>query len=191
LAKFSRRWPARTTSPTSKSSKAGRVRRWGRTSPHAEANLLPGPVFWPQADVAIRVSTFMIIPKRVASSFGGFSIEPATWKYATSGFNPTREQLAGGSSAGLVLAIHKGECLPVVVADDEARRGLFRRSRAAGSGARGWPVHRGIKLMSRRHFVALAASRRSITREKSSGMRSIAASSANKCSNSNHTGKPD
>ena len=29
------------------------------------------------------------------------------------------------------------------------------------------------------------------TREKSSGMRSIAASSANKCSNSNHTGKPD
>jgi len=34
-------------------------------------------------------------------------------------------------------------------------------------------------------------SRRSITRKKSSGMRSIAASSANKCSNSNHTGKPD
>jgi hypothetical protein len=36
-----------------------------------------------------------------------------------------REQLAGDSSAGLILAIREGECLPVVVADDEARRGLF------------------------------------------------------------------
>jgi hypothetical protein len=43
----------------------------------------------------------------------------------------------------------------------------------------------------RRASSRLPASRRSITREKSSGMRSIAASSANKCSNSNHTGKPD
>ena len=33
--------------------------------------------------------------------------------------------MASGSSAGLVLAIHEGECLPVVVADDEARRSLF------------------------------------------------------------------
>jgi hypothetical protein len=100
----------------------------------------------------------------------------------------SREQLAGGSSAGLVLAIHEGECLPIVVADDEARRGLFDgqwRWEAACA------VHRGIKLMSRRHCSALAASRRSITREKSSGLRSIAASSANKCSNSIHTGKPD
>ena len=32
-----------------------------------------------------------------------------------------REQLAVGSSAGLVLAIDEGECLPVAVADDVAR----------------------------------------------------------------------
>jgi hypothetical protein len=46
-----------------------------------------------------------------------------------------RQQFAGGASAGLVLAIDEGECLTVVVADDEARRGLF--DEAAGSGAVG------------------------------------------------------
>ena len=46
-----------------------------------------------------------------------------------------RQQFAGGSSAGLVLAINEGKCLPIVVADNEARLKSLRRSMAAESGA--------------------------------------------------------
>ena len=99
-----------------------------------------------------------------------------------------REQIGSGAPSVFILEIDVGESLPVGVAHDEAGPVVIDRPWRWEAAC---AVHRGIKLMSRRHCSALAASRRSITREKSSGLRSIAASSANKCSNSIHTGKPD
>jgi hypothetical protein len=38
-------------------------------------------------------------------------------------------QLDGSSAAGLILVIQEGECLPIVIADNEARLRLFDRPR--------------------------------------------------------------
>ena len=80
---------------------------------------------------ALLIATDLPLAAKLPNSgtAGAFHFRSSPGSLAILARNPprlvAREQIGGRAPAGLVLAIHEGECLPVVVADDEARRGLF------------------------------------------------------------------